>query len=43
MNRWKNGVKEDLARMNVRDWECKASDREEWNKVLKQAMGLQGL
>ncbi|XP_018576050.1 uncharacterized protein LOC108914683 [Anoplophora glabripennis] len=41
--RWKKEVEDDMRQMGVQGWREKALDRQEWKKVVNQAMGLLGL
>jgi AAA+ ATPase superfamily predicted ATPase len=41
--RYLDDVEDDLEQLGVRGWRRKASEREEWAKILKEAKALQGL
>lgn len=41
-SRWINEVKEDMRRLNVTNWERKATDKREWKRIVHQAMSLLG-
>jgi hypothetical protein len=41
--RWLEPVETDLRKMGVKNWRCKAQDREQWRTILKEAKVHQGL
>jgi len=41
--RWEDGVKEDVARLECRNWKVVALNREGWRKLLKEAEAHPGL
>jgi hypothetical protein len=41
--RWEDGVEEDVARLDCRNWKIVALNREGWRKLLKEAEAHLGL
>jgi hypothetical protein len=41
--RWKDGVEDDLRKLNVKNWWTVAKDRESWEKILREAEAHKGL
>lgn len=41
--RWFASVTEDLKELDVKDWRDTATNRGKWKKIMKLALGLQGL
>jgi len=37
---WKDGVLEDIKRINIRNWKKAAQNRDSWKKVVEQARTL---
>lgn len=41
--KWLEAVREDLVKLDIRNWREVATDRKSWRKVVEAAMGLNGL
>jgi hypothetical protein len=41
--RWKDGVEDDLRKLNFKNWWTVTKDRESWKKILREAEAHKGL